>query len=92
MWIIRSRHSDVTVRTNLSTKAFRFGEPAERRTDFTPAASRVERNTFVSRVEFERSVGVSGQTVKNWEEATGALKPNAKSLTGLTRLHQRAAK
>jgi hypothetical protein len=48
MRIIRSRHSSLIVRTNLSAKAFKFGDHAGRRTDFTPAASRIERNSFVN--------------------------------------------
>ncbi|MFP6896308.1 MAG: hypothetical protein VCA38_06885 [Roseibacillus sp.] len=38
MRIIRSRHSDLIVRTNLSTKAFRFGDRAGSFSDFATFA------------------------------------------------------
>jgi len=74
-------------------------KPAPKRTrkrkPFKPTARAVAnlRNRLgMTRPQFARAVGVSTQTVKNWEEATGPLNPNAKGLAGLNRLHEQAGR
>ncbi len=56
---------------------------------FKPTARSVKtlrKQAGLSRAEFARAVGVSAATVANWENAKGAIKPNAKSLKGLQAL------
>ena len=45
----------------------------------------------MTRPEFARALGVSAQSVKNWEESTTPLNPNPRSLAGLIRLHEQSA-
>ena len=51
------------------------------------SVSRLRRRLGMSRAEFARATGVSAATVKNWETAAGPIKPQARGLAGLTRLH-----
>lgn len=39
--------------------------------------------------EFATAIGVSAQSVRNWEKATGPITPRARGLAGLNRLHQK---
>ena len=59
----------------------------------TPRTIARRRKTLaLTRPEFARAIGVSPQSVKNWEESTNTtLNPNTKSLAGLTRLHEQSA-
>lgn len=61
---------------------------------FKPSARSVfllRKKLGMSRAEFAAAVGVSGQSIKNWEEALSALKLNTRSLAGLTRLYERVS-
>lgn len=51
------------------------------------AVTRLRRRHGMSKAEFARAIGVSLPTISNWEQASGAIKPQAKGLTGLIRLH-----
>jgi uncharacterized Zn finger protein len=52
------------------------------------AVARLRRRLAMSKAEFARAVGVSTATISNWENAGGAIRPNAKGLAGLERLHR----
>jgi uncharacterized Zn finger protein/DNA-binding transcriptional regulator YiaG len=57
---------------------------------FKPTARSVaalRRKHGMSKAEFARAVGVSAVTIAHWEKASGAIKPQAKGLAGLTGLH-----
>lgn len=56
---------------------------------FTPTAASIKalrQRLDMEPGEFARAVGVSPLTIKNWEQATGPIRPRAKGLAGLTRL------
>jgi len=53
--------------------------------------AKLRKNLAMTRPEFARALGVSAQSVKNWEESTAPLNPNTRSLAGLVRLHQQTA-
>ena len=56
----------------------------------TPAGIRALRERLgLSRAGFATELGVSAQTVANWENRTGALRLQTRSLNGLRRLHGR---
>jgi uncharacterized Zn finger protein len=60
---------------------------------FKPSARSVaglRRRLGMSKAEFARAVGVSALTVTNWEKAGGAIKPHARGLAGLIRLHKQS--
>jgi len=44
----------------------------------------------MTRSEFAETTGVSAQSIKNWEEASGPLALQAKSVTALNRLHEQS--
>lgn len=57
---------------------------------FKPTArsvGRLRRKLGMSQAAFADAVGVSTATISNWEKATGPIKPHAKGLAGLQRLH-----
>jgi len=70
------------------------GQAANRkRPPFKPTAraiAKLRRDLGMSKTEFAKSVGVSPATVGNWEKARGRIKPHAKGLAGLNRLHAKA--
>lgn len=54
------------------------------------SVSMLRKRLGMSKAAFARAVGVSAATVSNWERAGGAIKPQGKSLAGLTRLHEQS--
>ena len=64
-----------------------------KRPPFKPTAraiAKLRRDLGMSKTEFAKAVGVSPATVGNWEKARGRIKPHAKGLAGLNRLHVKA--
>jgi uncharacterized Zn finger protein len=70
------------------------GQAASRkRPPFKPTAraiAKLRRDLDMSKTEFAKAVGVSPATVGNWEKVRGRIKPHAKGLAGLNRLHAKA--
>ncbi len=63
---------------------------AKKKTPFRPterSVAKLRQKLGMSRTEFAQAVGVSLATVGNWENASGRVRPNAKGLAGLNRLH-----
>jgi uncharacterized Zn finger protein/DNA-binding transcriptional regulator YiaG len=57
---------------------------------FKPTArsiAKLRSHLGMNRADFARAVGVSAATITKWEKARGAIKPQAKGLAGLIRLH-----
>lgn len=44
----------------------------------------------MDRTAFARAAGLSSQSITNWEKSTGPISMSAKSLAGLTRLHEQS--
>jgi len=60
---------------------------------FKPTARSVatlRRKHGMSKAEFARAVGVSAVTIANWEKASGVIRPQAKGLAGLLKLHKQS--
>ncbi len=65
----------------------------QKKTPFKPSAgsiAKLRQKLGMNRTEFAQAVGVSPATVGNWEKASGCIKPHAKGLAGLNRLHAKA--
>jgi len=72
-------------------KAAAKKKAAKRKAAFKPTArsvAKLRQRLGMSRAEFARAVGVSPATVANWEKANGLIKPHARGLAGLNRLHK----
>ncbi len=57
---------------------------------FKPTArsiSRLRHRLGMNQTQFAKAVGVSTTTIAHWEKAAGLIKPQARSLAGLMRLH-----
>ncbi len=54
--------------------------------------ARLRKKLDMTHAEFARANGVTTQSVKNWEDATGPLALRAKNLAALARLHERRVK
>ena len=52
------------------------------------AVARLRRRLAMSKAEFARAIGVSPATVTNWENASGAIRPQTRGLVALNRLHR----
>lgn len=79
-----------TQRKNPAAKAGK--KRARKAKPFNPSARSIaslRRRLGMSKSEFAHAVGVSAATVTNWEKARGPIKPQAKGLVGLTRLHRK---
>ncbi len=66
------------------------GDAPRKRVLFKPtgkSVAKLRKHLAMSVAEFARAVGVSPASVKNWERSKGAIRPHAKSLAGLQRLH-----
>lgn len=67
---------------------------SEKKKPFQPTARsvvRLRRKLEMSQAAFADAVGVSTATISNWEKATGPIKPHAKGLAGLQRLHKQSS-
>jgi len=66
---------------------------AKKQAAFKPTARSIaalRQRLGLSKAAFGREVGVSTATVTNWEKAVGAIRLQAKGLSGLTRLHSQS--
>lgn len=54
------------------------------------AIAKLRRDLGMSKTDFAKAVGVSPATVGNWENARDRVKPHARGLAGLERLHAKA--
>ena len=57
---------------------------------FKPTArsiAKLRRHQGMNKADFAQAVGVSAATITKWEKTRGAIKPQAKGLAGLIRLH-----
>jgi uncharacterized Zn finger protein len=52
--------------------------------------AKLRENLGMDRTSFARAAGVSSQSITNWEKSTGPISMSAKSLAGLTRLHEQS--
>ncbi len=67
------------------------GRTSPRPPAFRPTARSIaalRRQLGMTKAQFARAIGVSAPTVTNWESTKGAIRPHAKGLAGLARLHQ----
>ena len=79
------------------TKSRSAAHPAQktanaRRTPFTPTSAKVialRKRLGLSRAALARDLGVSAQTVANWERANGPFRPQARCLAALEQHHAR---
>ncbi len=55
-----------------------------------PAVRQLRESLGLNRKSFARELGVSAPTVTNWESTKGAIRPHARSLAALRKLHQAA--
>ncbi|NQU39876.1 MAG: SWIM zinc finger family protein [Lentisphaerae bacterium] len=65
----------------------------KKKAPFKPTARSIaalRRRLGLSKAAFGRVVGVSATTVTTWERAVGTIRPQARGLTGLTRLHNQS--
>ncbi|MFP4351934.1 MAG: helix-turn-helix domain-containing protein [Puniceicoccaceae bacterium] len=53
-----------------------------------PAVRRLRETLGLNRSAFARELGVSGPTIANWESAKGAIRPHARGLAALRKLHK----
>ncbi len=85
---VRRPRKKTATATKAATKA---PKPRVKKTaPFKPTArkiSNLRKRLGLSKAAFGREVGVSAATITNWEKAKGTIRPQAKGLTGLTRLH-----
>lgn len=86
----RRRAAPKTKPRNPSAKA---GKPRVRKAGPFQAnagsIARLRRRLGMSKTQFAHAVGISPATVTRWEKARGPIKPQAKSLAGLSRLHRK---
>ena len=88
-----SRRAGPTKGTSAKRKTSTKKTASRKSAPFKPtgrSVAELRKKLDMSRTEFAQTVGVSPATVGNWEKARGRIKPHAKGLTGLNRLHAKA--
>ena len=91
----KSRKATKTFKSKTATKSTKAkaATRASKPKPFRPSARTIaalRRRLGMTKSEFARAVGVSATTINNWEVAKGSIRPHAKGLAGLTRLHGQA--
>jgi uncharacterized Zn finger protein len=73
-------------------KAVAIKKAAKKARPFKPtprSIAKLRKSLGMTRAQFSKAVGVSVQSIKNWEESTDPLTLRAASIAALTRLHEK---
>jgi uncharacterized Zn finger protein len=88
---VRRPRKKAATATKAAAKALK--PRVKKKAPFTPTARKIanlRKRLGMGKAAFGREVGVSAATITNWEKAKGPIRPHAKGMAGLTRLHSQS--